>query len=202
MTTIGPDTTTAAAAAAYDAAVAMVKRASEDSNSSDSAQPTRVIFLDIDGVLNRTRMASHIRLEDDLVENLRLLVEKTDAKIVLSTFWRHFQEYIQYILHRHGLPADVIIGQTPGTSEASMLSKDPGDPMQYADRASEIHAWLRAHPTVISFVILDDRASASDDDLASQFVHTVSAHGLTAADAERARAIVCDWGPRAILYRG
>ena len=31
----------------------------------------RVIFLDIDGVLNRTRAATHIRLDDDLMPLLK-----------------------------------------------------------------------------------------------------------------------------------
>ena len=30
-----------------------------------------VIFLDIDGVLNRTRANTHMRLDDDLVDRLR-----------------------------------------------------------------------------------------------------------------------------------
>ena len=81
-----------------------------------------VIFLDIDGVLNRTVHATHIRLDDDLVERLRALVVETEAVIVLSTFWRFFVEYIRYILHRHGVPADAIISRTPGVSEASSWS--------------------------------------------------------------------------------
>lgn len=59
---------------------------------------TNYIFLDIDGVLNSEhtfsescenmdqKMASII--SDQLVKNLSYLVEKTDAKIVLSSSWR------------------------------------------------------------------------------------------------------------------
>lgn len=59
---------------------------------------TNYIFLDIDGVLNSEhtldescenmdqKMASII--SDQLVKNLSYLVEKTDAKIVLSSYWR------------------------------------------------------------------------------------------------------------------
>ena len=87
-----------------------------------------VIFLDIDGVLNRTMSATHIRLDDDLVERLRQLIAATGSKIVLSTFWRHFEEYIRYVLHRHGIAADAIIGRTPGVSDASSLAADAADP--------------------------------------------------------------------------
>jgi hypothetical protein len=59
---------------------------------------TKYIFLDIDGVLNSEhtldescenmdqKMASII--SDQLVKNLSYLVEKTDAKIILSSSWR------------------------------------------------------------------------------------------------------------------
>lgn len=59
-----------------------------------------VIFLDIDGVLNRTSGATHIRLDQDLVSRLRTIVARSDCRIVLSTFWRGFDTYVRYILHR------------------------------------------------------------------------------------------------------
>ena len=105
---------------------------------------TRIIFLDIDGVLNRTKKATHIRIDADLVDLLRGLVEETGARIVLSTFWRHFTEYITYVLTRHGIPAETVIGRTPGTSDASKLSADPADEGNYANRAAEIRAWRGA----------------------------------------------------------
>ena len=45
-----------------------------------------VIFLDIDGVLNRTKHNTHIRLDADLVACLKRLMDATGAVIVLSTF--------------------------------------------------------------------------------------------------------------------
>ena len=151
-----------------------------------------LVFLDIDGVLNRTMHATHIRLDDDLVERLRRLILDTGAKIVLSTFWRHFSEYITYILHRHGLPADVVIGVTPGISGASSPAADARDDIHYASRAAEIHAWRSAHPEYAAcpFVILDDRPSASDDAVASCFVRTDATTGLTEADADACRALL------------
>ena len=151
---------------------------------------TCVIFLDIDGVLNRTKHATHIRIDADLVDLLRGLVEETGARIVLSTFWRHFAEYIAYILTRHGIPADTIIGRTPGTSDASKLSADPADEGNYASRAAEIHTWLAAHPDVTRFAILDDRPSAADARLAPRFVRTDAEVGLTVRDAARCRELL------------
>ena len=150
----------------------------------------KVVFLDIDGVLNRTRHNTHIRLDADLVERLRIIVEATNASIVLSTFWRHFEEYIRYILRRYRIPADAIIGRTPGVSDASRLSADAADSSNYANRAEEIKAWLQEHPDVKQFVILDDRSSASDASLASRFVQTVSEEGLTESAAQRCLEIL------------
>ena len=88
------------------------------------------------------------------------------------------------------MPADAIVGVTPGTSGASSLAADAADAAQYANRAAEIRAWLAANPSVRRFVILDDRPSASDDGLAPHFVQTVAAEGISDADAERCRAIL------------
>ena len=96
-----------------------------------------VLFLDIDGVLNRTSGATHIRLDQDLVSRLRIIVQRSGCRIVLSTFWRGFDAYVRYILHRHGIDAALVIGVTPGGSE---------DGQSQANRAAEIRAWLAAQP--------------------------------------------------------
>uniref|UniRef100_A0A7S4C5F4 Uncharacterized protein n=1 Tax=Chrysotila carterae TaxID=13221 RepID=A0A7S4C5F4_CHRCT len=109
---------------------------------------------------------------------------------VLSTFWRHFREYITYVLHRYGIAAERVIGVTPGRSEASMLGHSADDDAEYVNRAAEIGAWLDAHPEVTRFVVLDDRPSASDARLAPNFVHTKSTVGLTDADVRQALKIL------------
>ena len=54
-------------------------------------------------MLNTTRQSPQIHLEHHLVSRLKYIAESTDALFVLTTFWRHFHEYIAYILHRHGI---------------------------------------------------------------------------------------------------
>ena len=41
----------------------------------------RVVFLDLDGVLNRTAKNDHLRLEPDLVGNLKMLLEASEAEL-------------------------------------------------------------------------------------------------------------------------
>ena len=72
----------------------------------------RVIFLDIDGVLNRTRSASHVRVDDDLVARLRFMLEGADARVVFTTFWRGFSDYLTYLLSRFDIDPNRVIGST------------------------------------------------------------------------------------------
>ena len=65
-----------------------------------------VIFLDFDGVLNTTKHNTQIHFEPHLVKHLKSILEASDALIVLSTFWRHFHDYIKYVLHRNGINVD------------------------------------------------------------------------------------------------
>ncbi len=133
-----------------------------------------VIFLDIDGVLNRTKHATEIHLEESkcalLMELVRSVEQKNiKVKIVLSTFWRTFRKYIEYILQRRGFPPGIVCGVTPG---------DPVSKKSYVNRAEEIETWL-ANANVINFVILDDRESASNEKLQPRFVRTQHETGLT-----------------------
>ena len=155
-------------------------------------RPPPVIFLDIDGVLNRTKHAKHICIDADCVERLRRLVEETDAVIVLSTFWRYFDRYIAYILHRHGIDQARVVGITPGTPPTAMgvMASSAADDSNYANRAEEIEAWLSADGGDRRFVVLDDRRSASNARLAPNFVRTDAATGLTDADVQAAIALL------------
>lgn len=99
----------------------------------------RIIFLDIDGVLNRTFKNDEIHMDADLVENLKGLISAANAAIgaelkqasserfdedtnnapnaskvgiVITTFWRSFLDYIKYVFFRKGLDASMICGAT------------------------------------------------------------------------------------------
>ena len=71
------------------------------------------LFLDVDGVLNETATAKQIALDEDKVMLLRDVLERSDAEIVLTTYWRYFREYLAYAFVRHGLP-DRVVGKTAG----------------------------------------------------------------------------------------
>lgn len=111
----------------------------------------KVIFLDIDGVLRvlpqgRDRFGAkfHKHFED----NLRVLIEKTSAKIVISSTWRFngFQEMVDMWKER-GLAGEVI--------DITPDSYIVDDRVSGHERGYEIQSWLNVNP-VEKYVILDD----------------------------------------------
>jgi hypothetical protein len=109
----------------------------------------KVIFLDIDGVLNcketpNPRKFPYV-VESKLQRRLLRLLQRTGADIVLSSTWRY--DPIGLLAARHfRIP---FIGVTPD------LPKKP--------RRDEITAWLRKHPKVDRYIIIDDEDDELDD---------------------------------------
>lgn len=150
----------------------------------------RVLFLDVDGVLN-TRPGS---LDEDKLELLRHLIVMSGASVVVSSSWRTVPEQYERLLKALAGIGVVPIGCTPDlTIEKAgiFLSKD---------RWQEIQAWLDAHPTVDQWVILDDCLYMGP--LASWHVRTILEWGLTgenvtaaAEDFKRQALAKHDWCP-------
>jgi hypothetical protein len=106
----------------------------------------KVIFLDIDGVLN-CRTTKNPRdfpyfVDRRLVRRFKNLVRRTRAKVVLSSTWR-IDPVGLYAARHYGIPV------------YSVCPDMPGKP-----RSAEIRAWLSKR-RVSRFVVLDDE----DDDL-------------------------------------
>jgi hypothetical protein len=72
----------------------------------------KVIFLDIDGVLNLNRKERDDYgqlFHDQFVENLDLIIKSTDAKIVISSTWRYSGlEIMKEMWTKRNLPGEVI----------------------------------------------------------------------------------------------
>lgn len=114
----------------------------------------KIIFLDIDGVLNvipQGHDAFGGIFHSDFVDNLNRIIDETDAKIVISSSWRHsgLQKMLDMWEFRN-LPGEVI-GVTPDLyrfldfeGERTMV------------RGDEIQAVLNIHPEITHYVILDD----------------------------------------------
>lgn len=111
----------------------------------------RIIFLDVDGVLNSRESWSTTcvgkgskRLDPALCARLVRLVAETGAKIVVSSTWRLYDDHLLALkrgLHECGLEPGTIIGET--------------DQDNSGVRGAEINDWVVRHG-ITSFVILDD----------------------------------------------
>lgn len=116
------------------------------------------------------------------VANLNHLIQKTNAKVVLSSNWREnrTQSQLKELFAKHSF-SNVIIDKTP--DEVIEVSTFTG-------RAKEINAWLLNHPEITSFVILDDYDKGLSVGYPNNFVLVDWRSLLTMEDVEKAIKIV------------
>ena len=148
----------------------------------------RLIFLDIDGVIESTRKRSHV----DAVKLARLvkLVQETESKVVLSSHWRLLQPLhsrLQAVLRYSGVE---VIGHT-----TTLAPHKPRRPLEICEwiLAYNSHALELGRPLVSQYVVVDDRRLLQEEGgqyLAGRFVRTEPHIGLTDADAERMATIL------------
>lgn len=142
----------------------------------------KIIFLDIDGVLNSresmTRNKDKGRYCDlpdiEHIKHLNKILEETNAKIVISSCWRHSYTVfgLATILYLCGMKEDKVIDVTPRVR----LSRSRGE---------EIAQWLKdTHYDIEKIVILDDDRDMSK--LMHVLVKVDGQIGLTYQDAEEA----------------
>ena len=117
----------------------------------------KTIFLDIDGVLNvdydDKDQFGHI-FREEYVQNLKEIIEKTGAKIVISSTWKDKGiERMLDLWKERQLPGE-IIDITPDCVDVCEATN-----IVYYDqvkRGHEIKLWLDRHPEVTQYVIFDD----------------------------------------------
>ena len=150
----------------------------------------KVIFLDIDGVLNSVDWMKTIapnswkagdgetQLDPAAVLRLDRVAKESGARIVISSTWRKIYRCgaIAGFLRRRGFTGEVI-GETPDFSRLEPCERGTVDGR--FERGHEIQAWLDEHPQVTHFAILDDDSDMAH--LADHFVHTRHPSGLTDA---------------------
>lgn len=160
----------------------------------------KLLFLDIDGVLNSGRwfhetvdqrkysleigesmMARH-PIDAEAVVRLNRICSATGAKVVISSTWRKFDDSyeLEQVLRHYGFTG-VVVGATPVLDTRTCVAG------RTIHRGYEIENWLSGlYGHVQQYCILDD----DDDMLGSQqpnYVRTFFETGLT--DIEAAAAI-------------
>jgi hypothetical protein len=127
----------------------------------------RIIFLDIDGVLNCRRTPNPRKfpyiVDLPLLERFRAAMDRAEAAAVLASTWRYDPAGLFSARH-WGIP---FIDVTPDMPERP--------------RRDEILSWLKDHPEVRRFAVLDDE----DDELdALPLFQPSGSTGLTDAIAD------------------
>ena len=168
----------------------------------------KVIFLDVDGVLNSDRtLYEDISLEDNLILNLKEIVNKTKAKIILSSSWRLSTEAVATLMDKLDKFGLAISGMTCDGVDLDWLEKYEFDTTKKYldtkfdydenkqikithDRGAEIFKWLYDHDDC-AYVILDDEI----EDIKPYFSESVIVKtsykiGLTKEDVKKAIQIL------------
>ena len=117
----------------------------------------KVIFLDVDGVLNCKDSKSHcgeyVGVDSDKVKRLKQIVDATDAVLVLDSTWRlgynHNNEVInnpiKYLQNKLGKHHMRIVGFTPDLGSNGV------------HRGREIQTWLQHNDDVVKeWIVFDD----------------------------------------------
>lgn len=141
----------------------------------------RIIFLDIDGVLNHWSSPPAPRYfpcEPTNVACLNTLIASTGAGIVVSSDWRNIMswERLCTILVRRGVCGE-FVGKTPSLDREGPFGRRPV-------RGHEVDLWLKEERFEGEFVILDDRGDLEPH--GHRLVRTNPEVGLVEKDVERA----------------
>ena len=131
----------------------------------------KIVFLDIDGVLNTERHQNHCKMEGippvdefgyafdaEAVDNLAAILTATGAEIVVSSSWKFYgMEALRGIWNERGLPG-VILDITPnGVSDEMLLNADPESIERITGKGYEIKEWLSKYGEHVShYAIIDD----------------------------------------------
>lgn len=178
----------------------------------------KIIFLDCDGVLNSDKTCHffhefygdngfggffdskveeatdrHVKWGQDLVDNLKYIIDKTDAQIVISSTWRvtHLPNAFPKMFAVYGWKNAPVIDKTPRIYNIqNEIDYNQNLPFgKRCERGHEIQYWLDRHPEVTNYVILDDNSDMLESQ-SEHFVQTDERVGLSREDAEKAIKIL------------
>lgn len=148
----------------------------------------KVIFLDIDGVLNGNLFISKddragVLIDDTRLDLIKQIVDATDAKIVLSSSWREHWGKNETECDDTGKKINEIFAE----KGLSIFDKTP---KYHNDRKQEIIDWLQVHPDILDFVVIDD-GFFEEGILKNHFVLTSKlCFGIDENDVNRAISIL------------
>lgn len=152
----------------------------------------RVLFLDVDGVLNHRGVFvpgnGASPLCEKCVERLARLVERTSASVVLSSTWRLGGKHSEHVQKLKD--AGVLNRAHDDWRTIDMPLNDDAIVVPYSQRrGAEIAEWLGRHPEVTRYAIVDDDSDMLPEQLPF-FVQTTFDTGIQDDHVERIVSIL------------
>lgn len=162
---------------------------------------SKVLFLDIDGVLNsnfyndghQTEISDGTLIDEEKIKLLALLVKETKAEIILHSGWRFWfdaelkplcteaNKLVRQLEKEHlyisGVTPDLTTEEIRKTRKFSLV------------KADEILLWIKLHDNVTEWVVLDD-LDLHNDQISQHQVKTDPTIGLTLANVKQAVKIL------------
>jgi len=145
-------------------------------------QKMKIIFLDIDGVLNGYEdLRKGVELDPNKVLLINDVAKETGCQIVLSSAWRHSFSILtmQTLLNIAGL------------KDAPLIDYTPTVPGKRGDEIDAFFANTKDHYNIQSYVIVDDNSDFHEHQQ-KRFVKTNGKTGLTENDSSRICQILKD----------
>lgn len=145
----------------------------------------RILFLDIDGVLNSKIYYKYIykpengwsRFDPYCVVLIKRLIEEFSLRIVITSTWRN------------GI-VDRLMKELEESKLICHLHRDWHTPiLRPANRGKEIQLWLDSHPETENFIIIDDNENLLEYQL-NKFVKTDNYAGMAQLQYYQARNLL------------
>lgn len=144
----------------------------------------KVLFLDIDGVLNdhAKHANGYCGTKPECVAEMNRVLAATGCKIVISSAWRYMVlcgsmtlNGLEQLLLTHGLACN---GRLIGFTRRDVSA-------EVSDRGAQIREWLMLHGSDVERYAVVDDLDLGISECGHPFVQTDGARGLTEADADR-----------------
>jgi len=155
----------------------------------------KVLFLDIDGVLNSKLYYKYIYKPSDFVSRfdpycvilVKRLIEEFSLKIVISSSWRNGS-------------VNRLMKELNEYNMVEYLHEDWHTPVvRRASRGKEIKLWLDSHPEVQDYLILDDNENLLDNQF-SRFVKTNNYLGMVQERYHHARNLLLSYNQISVSH--
>jgi hypothetical protein len=146
----------------------------------------KILFLDIDGVLNDHRKNpcnDYCGILPHCMAELNRVIEATGCEIVVSSSWRYLvhgrsmtMDGFRYLMLTHGLSSNRPILE---------ITREDRNVSDKHERGKQIADWLHGKPDVSVYAVVDDDNEIGIPEAGHPFVQTNGKIGLTEADANK-----------------